>query len=304
MKKIVLSLVMLCTIILIANYVSFGQSRPDWKTDIKDLIAKHKCVIGISISDNSCRDTLQINGNVAFPMQSVFKFHIALAVLSEIDKGKFKLEQKVEIAKEQLMKDTWSPIRDKYPDGTSLSIAELLNYTVSQSDNNGCDILLKLIGGTTVVNDYLKSAGFKNTFVKVTEAEMHASWDAQFNNTTTPDEATRLLLDFYTGKIKISEKNYQFLMQALKETTTGPRRIKSLLPEGTVVAHKTGTGGTHETTGITSAVNDIGIVFLPNGNYFVISVLVAESKEAFEVNEKIIAEISKIAWDHFAGATK
>lgn len=292
-----------CFITLIINQ-SDAQMHEKWKDNIRNFVSKYNTVTGVAVYGNSGKDTLQINGKVAFPMQSVFKFHIALAVLAEIDKGKFTLDQKVAIAKEQLMKDTWSPIRDKYPDGTSLSIAELINYTVSASDNNGCDILLGLIGGPSVVDNYIKAIGFKNTFVKFSEAEMHASHDAQFSNTTTPDDATRLLLDFYTGKVAMSERNHQFMMKALKETTTGPGRLKALLPEGTVVAHKTGTGGTNETTGITSAVNDIGIVFLPDGKYYIISVLVSRSKEPFETNEKMIAEISKIAWDHFTGTGK
>jgi beta-lactamase class A/beta-lactamase class A VEB len=58
----------------------------------------------------------------------------------------------------------------------------------------------------------------------------------------------------------------------MKETETGKNRLKGQLPRGTIVAHKTGTSGTNKTTGITAAVNDIGIVFLPNGGHFFISV--------------------------------
>lgn len=37
----------------------------------------------------------------------------------------------------------------------------------------------------------------------------------------------------------------------------------------------------------------MGIVFLPNGEYFIISVFVKASKENFDTNEKIIADIAK-----------
>lgn len=47
------------------------------------------------------------------------------------------------------------------------------------------------------------------------------------------------------------------------------------------------------------ADNDIGIVFLPDGRYFYIGILVSNSTETSEVNKKIIADISKIAWDYF-----
>ena len=84
----------------------------------------------------------------------------------------------------------------------------------------------------------------------------------------------------------------------MKETETGKDRIKGLLPKGTIVAHKTGWSGTNK-EGITAAVNDIGIVFLPQGQPIIISVFVANSREDAIANEKIIADIAKAAWDYF-----
>ena len=60
-----------------------------------------------------------------------------------------------------------------------------------------------------------------------------------------------------------------------------------------LVAHKTGWSGINIETGITAAENNMGIVFLPNGEYFIISVFVKASKENFDTNEKIIADIAK-----------
>ena len=46
------------------------------------------------------------------------------------------------------MPNTWSPLREKYGQGNvSVSLAEILSYTVSLSDNNCCDILFRLVGG-------------------------------------------------------------------------------------------------------------------------------------------------------------
>ena len=84
------------------------------------------------------------------------------------------------------------------------------------------------------------------------------------------------------------------------ETTTGPKRLNGLLPKGTIVAHKTGSSGADD-SGITAALNDIGIVTLPDGRKFAIAVFVSNSKENEETNERIIADISKMAWDYFEG---
>ena len=84
----------------------------------------------------------------------------------------------------------------------------------------------------------------------------------------------------------------------MKGTETGKARLKGLLPKNTIVAHKTGTSGANK-EGLTAAVNDIGIVFLPNGQHYFISVFVTKSTENAETNEKIIADISKATWNYF-----
>ncbi|MGG1920183.1 serine hydrolase [Chryseobacterium sp. NRRL B-14798] len=95
-------------------------------------------------------------------MLSVFKFHIALAVLNRVDEGILKLDQKFFIKKEDLLPETWSPIREEYPQGNMyLTLDQLLRYTVSHSDNNGCDILLNIIGGTETVQKFINQQGLK-----------------------------------------------------------------------------------------------------------------------------------------------
>jgi len=96
-------------------------------------------------------------------MQSVFKFHIALAVLSEVDKGKLLLNQTIVISKDDLLpEDIWSPLRDENPKGGSFTIERLIQYSVSHSDNTACDILIKLIGTPKTVEEYLKKNNIQN----------------------------------------------------------------------------------------------------------------------------------------------
>lgn len=268
------------------------------RQEIENITTAKKAHIGVAVYGIETNDTLSFNGEEHFPMQSVFKFHIALAVLHQVDQGKLSLDQKIFIKKSELPAGTWSPLQKEYPEGNvTLSLRKILLYTVSQSDNNGCDILLRILGGPKFVNDYIHSIGIKDVSIKASEKEMHKAWNVQFSNWTTPICATKLLLKFYEGKI-LSQKSEDFLMQIMKGTSTGGKRIRGLLPPGTIVAHKTGTSDTN-VEGITAAINDIGIVTLPGGKHFAISIFVSNSKENEEENEKIIANISKAAWDYF-----
>jgi len=271
--------------------------KEDLRKDILKITQSKKADVGISIAGIEDHDTLSVNGEKHYPMQSVFKFHIAIVVLNEVDKGRLFLDQKIHIGKEVLTPNTWSPIREEFPNGTTLTLVEMLKYTVSQSDNIGCDMLLDLLGGTKTVNDYYHKKGFNDISILATEAEMHKNWPTQFLNWTTADVSSKILHAFFEEEL-LSKQRTAFLWKIMTETATGKKRIKGQLPEGTVVAHKTGSSGTNE-KGITAALNNIGIVSLPDGKHFSISVFVSNSSENMETNEKIISDISKLAWDYF-----
>jgi len=73
--------------------------------------------VGIAVSAMDEKDILTVNDTVRFPMQSTYKFHLALAVLHRVDLGKLDLSQTVLVRPEDLLPNTWSPLREKYPGG-------------------------------------------------------------------------------------------------------------------------------------------------------------------------------------------
>ncbi len=287
--------------ILFIIFFSINVYSQTLQKDIEAILKDKNANVGVSIYDFSTKKSYGINQDKHFPMQSVFKFHIALAVLDLVDRGKLSLSQKIYISKQRMQTEWYSPLRDKYPQGNlKLSLAEVLKPTVSESDNVGCEVLLDLIGGPKVVDEYLKKIGMKEVQVKHNETFMQASWEPQFDNYSSPNSAVELLKALCNEKI-LSSKSRLFIQKLLLETSTGPNRLKGLLPIGIVVAHKTGTSGTNKQTGEMAAVNDIGIVTLTNGKQFGIAVFVSNSKENIETNERIIAEIAKASYDYFKG---
>jgi len=279
-----------------------GNNTGLLREKIQQIVAGRKAVVGVSIVGANGSDTISFYGDRHFPMQSVFKFHIALAVLSEVDKGKLSLKQEIKIMKNELLpKDFWSPLRDENPNGGTFTVEKLIQYAVSQSDNTACDELINLIGTPKTVEEYFRKNGIRDIQITYNEKDMQAKWGNMFLNWTTPKAASATLRMFYENKNNLMSKtSYDFFWKTNIETTTGENRIKGQLPKGTVVAHKTGWSGTNKETGITAAVNNIGIVFLPDGKYFIISVFVTESKEDFDTNERIIADIAKATYDYYS----
>ena len=177
-------------------------------------------------------------------------------------------------------------------------MSDLLRLTVSQSDNNGCDMLFRMLGGPKAVDAYVRRLGVSAMAIAATEAEMHRQHDLQFTNWSEPAGMLQLLDLLYRGRSHRAGSR-EFLLRIMTETETGPKRLKGLLPPGTVVSHKTGTSFTDE-KGITAATNDVGIVTLPNGKHVAMVVFVANSPAAEDIRERAIAEIARAGYDYFA----
>lgn len=288
-----------CLAVIICFESSTIAQTDSLRDQLITITSDKNAVVGVHIKIIETGEELTINPENKYPMMSVFKLHLGVTVLHMVDEGTFKLDQVVNIPQDDLMKNTWSPIREKYTEqNISLTIAELLHYTIAQSDNNGCDILLKLIDGPVVVNKYIHEIGIKDVQIKVSEKDMHVTPDTLYSNWTSLNAAGILLELIHSGAV-LKETTNNFLIHILYSTNTGPKRLKGNLPSGTAVGHKTGTAGA-DNNGITAAVNDIGIIDLPNGNHMIICVFVSNTRETFDTNEKIIADISQHAWNFFS----
>ena len=246
-------------------------------------------------ADNSRQEAVSANSTGHFPMQSVYKLPIGMAVLQQVDAGKIKLDQKVRVTKSDFVRAGQnSPIRDKNPKGVELSVSELLRFSISESDGTASDVLMKLAGGAEVVQAYLNDRGISEMVVANTEKEIGQDWQTQYRNWASPEAAVALLRALHERQ-GLSETSQALLLKLLTESTPGPKRLKGLLPAGTIVAHKTGTSGTDR--GVTAATNDIGIISLPNGRHLAIAVFVSDSPADEATREGVIARIARAVWD-------
>ncbi len=155
---------------------AFAQPE-QFQKEIERIAGTAKGKAGVAVMDLQSRETFTVNGRERFPMQSVFKFPLALLVLDQVDKGKLALEENIHVTRADLMPDTHSPVRDQYPDGdVDLPLRKLLRYTVSLSDNSACDILFRLVGGPKKVETYMHGLGVKGIAVAADEHKMNQAW--------------------------------------------------------------------------------------------------------------------------------
>jgi beta-lactamase class A len=230
------------------------------------------------------------------PMQSVFKLPLALAALHVVEGGSLSLDQAIRFrAGDRILPQAYSPLQEKYPAGeVDVPLRELLLLTVSHSDNVAADIVLRVVGGPAAVEAYVGSIGVGGFRLRDNEAALHREVAAQYRNWLEPAAAVRLLRRL-SDDSPLTREHTDLLLGWMRDSTRAPNRIKGRLPAGTVVMHKPGTSDTDH--GLTHAVNDIGLIELPDGRRLAIAVFVTDSKADEATRDSVIARIARAAYD-------
>ena len=264
-----------------------------------DIAKAAKGKVGVAVLVLETGDAAMLNEHEHYPMQSVYKLPIAMAMMEQIRLDRHALDEQIGITKDDFVRQGQaSPLRDKNPNGGIFTIRELMRLALVESDGTASDVLLRLLGGPIEVQRYLTQIGVEDMNVVNTEKELGQNWDTQYQNWATPVAAVELLRYLDRQNVDDIESEKYLLLTNMHNAVTGPNRLKGQLPVGTDVAHKTGTGGTHD--GITSATNDIGIIELPNGKQLALAVFVSDSPADEKTREAVIARMAKAAWDRWS----
>ena len=242
------------------------------------LFAQTDNVGAYLIKNDSC---IGINENQCFPMHSVMKFPQALFVANYLEKNGLSLDSEVLVRREDLVSETWSPMLKMVDDETMFSFGELLSLSLQQSDNNACDILFEKCGSPMDVENYIKSIGFHDIKIRMTERQMHDNSTVAVENSCTPKAMADLLKWFYLHHS--DTRSFRYVWDCMAACHTGEGRIPAAVPAGAIVVHKTGTGFLSPDG--TSDMNDVGMVFLPDGQCFVVAVFVRNSNSETQVAE-------------------
>jgi beta-lactamase class A len=254
--------------------------------------------VGIAVQAVDGGDLQELNGNERFPMQSVYKLPIAMAVLDQVEQKTLTLNQKITLrASDMAGVGFHSPLRDRYPNGgIDVSLRDLIRAAIVDSDGVASDALFTAVGGGRRVTAYLRGLGIRDMDVVTTEREMFNDRTrmTQYRNACTPRAAVALLRALDAGR-GVSPAARELLLKDLADSVPGARRLKGRLPPGTVVAHKTGTDAT--AGGLTRATNDIGIITLPDGRHLAVAVFVKDSTADEPAREGTIAMAARLAYD-------
>jgi beta-lactamase class A len=271
--------------------------------DIQKVAADIDGTLGAAVILVETGEQASFNANERFPMQSVYKAPIAMAVLHDVDAGRLALDAPIRVEASDLVPaNTHSPLRDMHPQGgIELPLRELLRAAVMESDGTASDVLLRVVGGKPKVEALLVRLGAENMKIATTEAEMARDPMTQYRSWAAPLDAARWLARLQEGK-GLTPASRDLLLGWMTATTTFPTRLKGQLPRATPVAHKTGSSGMSD--GLARATNDVGIITLPDGRHLAVAVFLRDSRAPDAARDAAIARVARAAWDRATGAKR
>lgn len=268
-----------------------GQT-PELKKEIEIIVGGKDLKLGFALYDFSTGKSISINGNDRYPMQSVFKFPIGVALLDCVSRGEFSLSDSVTLTKADLLPDLWSPIRERWPEGVRLPLVSVMTYMVAHSDNSATDFLIHKIGGVARIQDIVNRLGAKKINIRNTEAEIQGSWSVQFDNWTTPNAMVDFLRLMNDGKL-LDKANTTVLWEIMASASSGS--VNRLVPKTVTFARKTGYSGVNS-QGIIAAQNDVGIIEFEDGRRVAYAIFLTDSTLGTDAGYDILAQIGKAIW--------
>ena len=230
------------------------------------MIAGKTADVGIAALDLTSGHSINIKGETPFPMASTVKIAVAAAYLDQVDNGSRSLFDT--IAKERAR--------------------DLMAKMLIHSDNRATDKLMQDLGGPAAIQQWLDFHGIRGIRVDRNIAQLLKDprdlWDRR--DSSTPLAMVELLRRLDRGNI-LKPSSRSLLLHFMSKCETGRNRMKALLPEGTLVEHKTGT--------LNGLSDDVGFVTMPDGRRLAIAIFTRGGSD----RPRTIAETARAVYDGF-----
>lgn len=257
-------------------------------------------VIGVHVRHLESGATFGARSAEPFFMASVAKVPLAIHVLRQVERGRIRLDSVVRLDAARMAGGD-NAFHRRVSAGSRVTVAELLEAVISDSDNTAANELLHLVGGPDAVTAELRGMGFAEIRMDRDYRQLTAPTSpSDIRDTATPQAMTALLAALWNGRLLEPEQTRRLTgwMTALR---TSPHRIVAGVPRGTAVAHKTGTWMHDGQTG-PSALNDVGIITLPGGRgHLAVAIFVRDARPQTARAEASMAQITRAVYAHWAG---
>jgi beta-lactamase class A len=252
---------------------------------IADLTANARGRIGVAALDLTTGKAVSVLGTERFPLASTSKIAIAAAFLEGVDRGRWGLDDRFPMM--------LSPTKE----GRLMTARDLIELAITRSSNEAADGLLRVVGGPDAVTGWVRRAGIAEfsmdrdiyTLVRQ-DGAIDPARSVDMRDSATPLAMVTLIKGLNDGRW-LSASSRAVLLGAMARCKTGPQRIKGQMPEGVMVAHKTGS--------LYNTSSDVGIVTDPNGHKIALAIYVTGGKNDHKYRFEKISTIARAVYDGY-----
>ena len=220
-----------------------------------------------------------INGDELFPTASTIKIPVLIEMFRAIEAKQFKLYDKMVMGEHY--RTSGSGSLQFMAGDSSFNMDFLARHMIEESDNTSTNMIMAKIGGKHSVNRAIKNWGMEKTHIE--------NWlpDLGGGNVSTAREISTMLYNINNESLLNinSRENIIDYMSHVKNN----RLIQAGLPSDAQFIHKTGDIGT--------MLGDAGIVYAPNGQRYIVTILAKRPYNSYQGKEFIV-EASKIIYDY------
>ncbi|MGB8701399.1 MAG: serine hydrolase [Thermosynechococcaceae cyanobacterium] len=235
----------------------------------------------VFVVDLATGDYADVGGGKAFPAASTIKLPILIAFFQDLDAGKVSLSEKLVMRPELIA--SGSGYMQDLPAWSSYSALYTVGKMIETSDNTATNMIIKRLGGPWVLNKRFRSWGLQDTVIR--------NWlpDLSGTNMVSAQDHALILTKLAKGNL-LSDSSRAKAIAILKTCHTRSLLVPGIGP-GAQIAHKTGDIG--------FAIGDAGIVFMPNGRQYIVSVMARRPYDDPRGRD-YIQTISRITYAYFS----
>jgi beta-lactamase class A len=268
-----------------AQLAKVGQELTTLKSAMQALITKNpQMTPGVFVMDLDTNAYVDLNGSASFSSASTIKVPILIAFFQDVDEGKIRLDEQLVLRKELIGGGSGDMQYDA--PGTKYTALDVATRMITISDNTATNLLIARLGGIRSLNQRFKSWGLNATVLN------NLLPDLEGTNTTTPKELALLLGRISQGEL-VTMRSRDRLLDIMRRTENHSQ-LRQGLGNGAIIAHKTGDIG--------SLIGDTGLVDLPNGKRYVITVMVKRAHNDDRAYD-YVGQLSRLAYLYFSRST-
>src|SRR5262245_28742569 len=268
---------------------------------LASLAKEHKGKVAIAVKHLEIGQGWTLNGDAVMPTASLIKFPLLMEVYWQVLEGKLKLTDMLTLKDADKVPGS-GILTYHFSEGATFSLKDCCRLMIAFSDNTATNMILDKIGIPSA-NKRVADLGCPNTRINAkvflgSKTSIDPERTKKYGlGSTTANEMVKLLELVHQGKV-VSKEACKEMLEHLKKCEDKDMFPK-LLPEKTVVAHKTGS--------VTGVRTDAGIIYTP-GDPVAVCVLTMDNEDKSwrpdNAGNVLCARVAREVYDYFAKGKK